>query len=62
MDLNTVVEYIPVVLAATAGLLAGAWGLFKVIAKLTKTPKDDAFIEKHGDTVEDVIDKMDGPS
>ena len=60
MDVNTVIEYIPVALAAVAALLGGGWAFFKFIAPLTKSTADDEFIAKHGDDIEDALDKMDG--
>ncbi len=52
MDLNTITENIPAALAALAALAAGGWAVFKFVAKLTKTKKDDAIVEKYDETVE----------
>jgi hypothetical protein len=60
MDVQVIIDYIPVALAATAALLAGGWAFFKFVAKLTKTTADDEFIAEHGEKIEDALDKMDG--
>lgn len=38
-----------------AGGLLGAWAIFKVVAKFTKTKKDDAFVAKYDEDVENTL-------
>lgn len=61
MDFSTfITEHGPALGAAAVGILAAGWALFKAIAPLTKSKADDAFIAKHGKTVDDALDKVDG--
>ena len=55
-----IIELIPVIIVALGAVASAAWVVFKVVAKFTKTTKDDEFIEEHGEAVEDALDKLEG--
>lgn len=45
---------LPTYAAAATGIVAGLWGIFKIIAKLTPTTKDDEFAEKFDPVVSSI--------